>query len=198
MTAPARSHYELLGVPTTATTAEIRAAYLAAARRAHPDRHVGDAAAVAAAEERMRLLNAAWADLGDADRRAAYDRSIGLSGAAGRPAGAVVSRPSRDFTPHDSGRGAVGTDPHADAEDAAAEAWRHEPDPYDPRTGVGRILGAGPPLLFVVALALLVAGAMTGIRALVALAFAAALVALLAFIGVPIVAVARSKAHDRG
>ena len=70
------SHYEVLGVRPTATAAELRAAYLAAARRDHPDRHVGaDAATLARAERRMRAVNEAWAVLGDADRRRAYDRA---------------------------------------------------------------------------------------------------------------------------
>ncbi len=70
------SHYEVLGVRPTATAAELRAAYLAAARRDHPDRHMGaDAATRARAERRMRAVNEAWAVLGDADRRRAYDRA---------------------------------------------------------------------------------------------------------------------------
>jgi DnaJ domain len=62
------SHYDVLGVPTSATQAEVRAAYRAAARDHHPDAG-GDAA-------RMRALNVAWAVLGDPVRRAAYDRAL--------------------------------------------------------------------------------------------------------------------------
>ncbi len=179
--------YAVLGVPADATAAQVRAAYLAAARTAHPDRHVGDPVAAAAAEERMRELNAAWAELGDPARRAAHDRRLGLSGAGPTAGGPFVARPTRDFTPlHDD-------DPEPDDDD-----WRHEPDPYDPRTGIGRVLGAGPPLLFVAAFVVGVAGAMTGIRALLAVALACALVAVLAFLGVPLVALARSKANDPG
>jgi curved DNA-binding protein CbpA len=60
--------YEILGVVRTATDAEIRRAYLALARRFHPDANPGG-------EERMRLVNEAWAVLGDRSRRAAYDRA---------------------------------------------------------------------------------------------------------------------------
>ena len=49
------SPYEVLGVPPTATPAEIRHAYLTLARRHHPDAG-GDA-------EQMRRLNEAWAAL---------------------------------------------------------------------------------------------------------------------------------------
>jgi hypothetical protein len=179
--------YAALGVSPDATAAEVRAAYLAAARTAHPDRHVGDPVAAAAAEERMRELNAAWAELGDPVRRAAHDRRLGLGGTAGAVGGPYVARPSRDFVPRPD------AEPEPEEDD-----WRHEPDPYDPRTGIGRVLGAGPPLLFLAAIAIGVAGAMTGIRALLAVALMCALVALLAFIGVPLVALARSKAHDPG
>jgi hypothetical protein len=62
------SHYDVLGVHASATQAEVRAAYRAAARDHHPDAG-GDAA-------RMRALNVAWAVLGDPVRRAAYDRTL--------------------------------------------------------------------------------------------------------------------------
>ncbi len=176
--------YEVLGVDPSATAAEVRAAYLARARAAHPDRHASDPVAQRAAEERMRAVNAAWALVGDPDARAAHDRRAGHV----PPDGPVLARPSRSFTPLEA------DDPDEDPDDD----WRHRNDPYDERTAVGRVLGAGPPLLFVAGLVLLAAAAMTGIRALLAAAFAALLVALLAFVGVPIVAVARSKANDRG
>lgn len=182
----AEDPYRVLGVEPDATPAEVRAAYLARARAAHPDRHAGDPDAQRAAEERMRSVNAAWSVLGDPERRAAHDRRAGHL----PQEGPLVARPSRQFTPRPG---------DVDAEDEPDEdAWRHEPDPYDERTAVGRVLGAGPPLLFVVGLVLFAAAAMTGIRALLAAAFAALLVALVAFVGVPIVAVARSKANDPG
>jgi tetratricopeptide (TPR) repeat protein len=63
--------YELLGVPPTATAAEIRAAYRQLALRWHPDRNGGDAAA----EEQFKRLNDAYQVLGDPQRRASYDLS---------------------------------------------------------------------------------------------------------------------------
>ena len=59
--------YAVLGVAPTASDAEIRRAYLALARRFHPDANPG-------AEDRMLAINEAWAILGDRARRAAWDR----------------------------------------------------------------------------------------------------------------------------
>lgn len=75
---PGRSHYEVLGVAPTATAAEIRTAYLALARRHHPDRHTGEERV--RAERRMQRINAAWTVLGDAARRRDYDRTLQLTG----------------------------------------------------------------------------------------------------------------------
>lgn len=71
--------YEVLGVDPKASDAEIRRAYVALARRFHPDTNPGG-------EERMRAVNEAWAILGDRERRARYDR---------------VDAPPAGFTPDD-------------------------------------------------------------------------------------------------
>lgn len=67
------NYYDVLGVPPEADAAEIRAAYRSLALQHHPDRG-GDPA-------HMQELNAAYAVLGDPEKRANYDRS--LRGAAG-------------------------------------------------------------------------------------------------------------------
>lgn len=67
-------HYSLLGVPFTASHAEIRRAYRQAMKRAHPDRQRPDRRA--ASEELARRLNAAYATLSDPIKRQAYDRTI--------------------------------------------------------------------------------------------------------------------------
>lgn len=59
----------MLGVGPAADEAAVRRAYLALARRYHPDVSGGDAA-------RMRAVNEAWATLGDPSRRQRYDRSL--------------------------------------------------------------------------------------------------------------------------
>lgn len=61
--------YDVLGVAPDVDEAALRRAYVALARRHHPDVAGGDAA-------RMRAVNAAWATLGDPVRRSAYDRSL--------------------------------------------------------------------------------------------------------------------------
>ncbi len=66
-----QDYYELLGLPATATAAEIRAAYRRLALRWHPDTNAGDAAA----EAHFKRLNEAYQILGDAERRARYDLS---------------------------------------------------------------------------------------------------------------------------
>jgi curved DNA-binding protein CbpA len=62
-----RDPYEVLGVPRTASTPQIRAAYVRHARRAHPDLNNGRGGDV------MRALNEAWGILKDAARRQAWD-----------------------------------------------------------------------------------------------------------------------------
>ena len=72
------THYETLGVPPTASPAEIRACYVALARRHHPDFHVSDVPeAQEVAARRMRDINVAWNALGNRTRREAYDRKLG-------------------------------------------------------------------------------------------------------------------------
>lgn len=63
--------YEVLGVGTDATTAEIQAAYRQHALRWHPDRNPNDENAM----RMMQRVNAAWDILKDDDRRAEFDRS---------------------------------------------------------------------------------------------------------------------------
>ena len=67
-------HYALLGVPFTASHAEITRAYRRAMKRAHPYRHRPERRA--AFDELARRLNAAYATLSDPIKRQAYDRTI--------------------------------------------------------------------------------------------------------------------------
>ena len=82
------THYEVLGVAVSAPTSEVRRAYVALARRYHPDHAGGDAAT-------MRAVNDAWATLRDPARRATYDRTLG------QPSTAPIATPTEDQTTSD-------------------------------------------------------------------------------------------------
>jgi curved DNA-binding protein len=90
-----RDYYEILGVPRTATPAEIKKAFRKAAREHHPDKKPGDKAA----EQRFKDLNEANEVLSDPDKRAKYDR-FGRDWEAYSRAGASAG-----------GRGGGGADP---------------------------------------------------------------------------------------
>lgn len=71
------THYETLGVKPSASTAEIRKAYLRRARALHPDRQLDRSEADARrAEEAMQVVNAAWDVLSDPKKKAEYDQRL--------------------------------------------------------------------------------------------------------------------------
>ncbi|XP_064379584.1 dnaJ homolog subfamily C member 30, mitochondrial [Dromaius novaehollandiae] len=85
---PRRDLYELLGVPATATQAQIKTAYYEQSFRYHPDRNAGSAEAA----QRFAAISEAYLVLGSAALRRKYDRGLlsreDLRGAAkpsGRP-----------------------------------------------------------------------------------------------------------------
>ncbi len=76
------NHYDVLSVTPSSTPPEVRKAYLALARRFHPDYHASDSDDVRAhAEEMMRSINEAWEHLGTADARMRYDKQLIARGA---------------------------------------------------------------------------------------------------------------------
>ena len=77
MTTAKRDYYEVLGVPRTASTEEIKKAFRKLAMQYHPDRNNKPGA-----EARFKEVNEAYEVLSDQERRAAYDR-FGHAGAQG-------------------------------------------------------------------------------------------------------------------
>ncbi|MGC4174946.1 molecular chaperone DnaJ [Demequina sp.] len=77
-----KDYYGVLGVPRTATEAEIKKAYRKLARELHPDVAGPDG------EERFKEVAAAYDVLGNADKRAQYDRGVDPRAASGSAGGA--------------------------------------------------------------------------------------------------------------
>lgn len=77
----ARSPYEVLGVPKTASDGDVKKAYRKLARENHPDANQGDAAA----EEQFKEIQGAYDMLSDPEKRKQYDTfgSAGSRGGAG-------------------------------------------------------------------------------------------------------------------
>src|SRR5829696_7036739 len=65
-----QDYYKTLGVPRTATQAEIKKAFRKLARENHPDKHAGDKLA----ERRFKEINEAHAVLSDPAKRSKYDQ----------------------------------------------------------------------------------------------------------------------------
>jgi len=87
-----KDYYELLGVPRTSTTDEIKKAYRKMAMKYHPDRNPGDKVA----ESKFKEISEAYEVLSDANKKQQYDQygHDGLKSAFG-PGGFDFSR---DFT----------------------------------------------------------------------------------------------------
>ena len=71
--ADSRTHYEVLGVPMTATLTEIRDAYRNRVRSVHPDSAANPSRA---SSEEMAAITQAWNTLSDHGRRRMYDVSL--------------------------------------------------------------------------------------------------------------------------
>jgi DnaJ-class molecular chaperone len=92
-----RDYYEILGVPRSASQADIKKAFRKLARAHHPDRNPGDKAA----EKRFKDVNEAHAVLSDPDKRKQYD-TLGANwdqfqGAGGGRGGADPFGPGGPF-----------------------------------------------------------------------------------------------------
>lgn len=74
-----KSHYEILGVPSTATAQAIKKAYRALALKYHPDKNPGDRKA----EEKFKELAGAYEVLSKPDLRRQYDEELANPAPAG-------------------------------------------------------------------------------------------------------------------
>lgn len=66
----AKDYYAILGVPKSATEADIKQAYRKLSKELHPDKHRGDKTK----EAKFKEVNEAYEALSDANKRDAYDR----------------------------------------------------------------------------------------------------------------------------
>ena len=170
------SPYEVLGVDPEADPATVRRAWVAAARRHHPDLAGDDAGARNLAERRMQEVNEAWAVLGDPERRRRYDADEAHRRRQAWQPGA----PTPDFVPFDDGD---------DPEDPAAV---HDV-PYGDGSPVPRLLQVGPLPVLALAAVALVGGAILGFAPLIALGVVGLVGGLASFVVAPIYAVLRSS-----
>ena len=162
------THYDVLGVPTSATAEEIKRAYRTQARRHHPDVSGADDAA-------MQALNQAWATLGDPDHRRVYDRMLGI----GTPTG-NGSRPKPSSPPL--------TPPIVVDEEGEAD-WGPEPEPGP---GTTRDLWLLVPVALLACAALSVGlGALLYAPVLLGLAVFLVALAVFGFVLVPILTLRR-------
>ncbi|MHA6695222.1 J domain-containing protein [Homoserinimonas sp. A520] len=82
------SPYDVLGVPPTATTHELRKAYRRMLREAHPD--------TGGSEARFHAVQRAWELVGTSSSRAAYDRGqVSVRHSAAQPGASWVPAPPR-------------------------------------------------------------------------------------------------------
>jgi hypothetical protein len=174
--------YAVLGVRRDASPEEVRRAYLALARRHHPDAHSsGGPAARAAAERRMQEVNGAWAVLGDPGRRAAFDDA-----ADDRAGGRRRPPPDPGFRPFDAG-------PDPDPADAPDVPYRPGPPP----SGGARAARLAPGLLLLAAIGVFSAAAVLGSGPLAALAVVLLVGSGVGFVVLPLLALSAAR-RDEG
>lgn len=104
-----KDYYKILGLPRTASQAEIKKAFRKLAQKHHPDRNPGDRTA----EQRFKDVNEAHAVLSDPDKRTAYDElganweAYSRAGAAAGASGAGGASPFGGFGGFSGQRGNV-------------------------------------------------------------------------------------------
>jgi hypothetical protein len=161
-----RTHYDVLGVPRSASAEDVKRAYHRRAREHHPDVQVG------ASGDPMVEVNAAWAVLGDPVRRHAYDRELAHRTVTTDP----IDVAADDFT---------------SSVDFATFAGAFEPDeprPYSPADAIVLV----PVVLLAVALACFAFSTMTEAPVLLLTSVILLAVAAMSFLATPLIVLRRS------
>jgi hypothetical protein len=172
------THYDVLGVSRTATEAEMRRAYLGLVRAHHPDRHAESAPAErAAAEDRMRRVNQAWAELGDPERRRRYDEVLDLE-----PRVVIV------------GDDGPSTWQPFEVDDDFVDDRLDDSDRRPPRGG--RLLTMAPPVVLGLGVGLVVLGIVVGLRELLAVGVMGIILGAGLFVIVPLNIILESRQND--
>ncbi|MBY0436788.1 MAG: J domain-containing protein [Burkholderiales bacterium] len=109
----AKTHYDVLRVATDVSAEDLRAAYRTLSARYHPDRHPNHADAAA---RLMASINVAYDVLSDPERRANYDREIGVRPL--RAPGVRLSHAARYRYLHPAARAGEPAAAHATGEEA--------------------------------------------------------------------------------
>ncbi len=132
-----RDPYEVLGVPKGASEADVKKAFRVLAKKHHPDKHQGDAAA----QKKFQEISAAYDILGDKDKRAQFD--AGAIGPDGNPKGFDPRQGGgfRQGSPFGFGAGGGNRDFHFSFDDAG-EAGSSFEDLLAGMMGGGRRGGA--------------------------------------------------------
>jgi curved DNA-binding protein CbpA len=169
-----RTHYEKLGVAPHASHDEVRRAYRRLAQLHHPDANPG---AEPEARAQMAAINAAWAVLGDPDKRRAYDRAIG-----------TTTRPQYWSPDGDGGEG--------DGDWSDPLAHLHEDDVPARKSRPSDVLIGIPVLLFVVVLAMFSFSLMSQSEGLRTASLMMAPVTLGSFVAAPLFMMLRSRGRD--
>ncbi|MCU1498554.1 MAG: molecular chaperone DnaJ [Acidimicrobiales bacterium] len=192
------NHYEALGVPAGAGAAEIRQAYLAAARRHHPDFHLDDDDAARAHHARqMQVVNEAWAVLGQAESRERYDLSqrlpVGPPTERMRPNRSPEPPAGKGWTPR---RGDDGW--QRDFRAWAREGERLAPDAAGGRGGRGNrgARAVVPVVIFALGVLMGFLSMVLASRELRAAAFVAVAVSAALFVMLPLIEMSRGRHRD--
>lgn len=171
----------MLGVPPSADEATLRRAYLALARRYHPDRG-GDAA-------RMRAVNHAWSVLRDPEARARYDRSLRPPEAAPAPGAPAAPR----FRPGEEPDPRYPFDHDLTAEELADLA---DAEPVRITVDLPRWLRLLPAATFGAAVVTVFVGTVTTSEPLFAFGLMLGILAFAFFVSAPFIALLRGRRPD--